>query len=363
MLKTIQLSLYLLLASLLFIFSCKKNNDEVKSEGLTKNEMAAKVLSWLEAQKSAASPQTNQRTGTIDTKDERIIALKEALDLPNLWVEKRNEKEEFIIVPINKIFKSKNNSDKDPLMHLIVTLKPDGTIAKGNIIQYVPKSGKQTSLPPNTISKIYNYKDIECDGQFTMLTIDDNFFYQLEFKNGKLSSVAEKKRKSGANLRATCTDWYLITTYYFDDGSSYTDDGVYIGRTCNYDDTQVQVPTDCPPNEACPGGGIEYEYLKTKNITWTVYTFPVDGATVTSYENFKGKTAAGYTYSGYFTGIKHNSDECNNRWGIWLSNYTDGNYNTSVASMRIRGTWTPEGGQRQTIENFKSWNYGQVFGQ
>ncbi len=74
------------------------------------------------------------------------------------------------------------------------------------------------------------------------------------------------------------------------------------------------------------------------------YIFPDGtGAAVYSTERFRGKRASSQPQGGYFTGATHVSDQCNQYGGVWLSDYTDLNFTTTVVGARIRGTWSSQG--------------------
>jgi hypothetical protein len=81
-------------------------------------------------------------------------------------------------------------------------LNEQGDITKGNLIQYI-SSTEPKQVPKNTFSKILNYQNLDCDGQFTVLRITDDFRYELKFENGKLKSVAERRSKNSSGNQRT----------------------------------------------------------------------------------------------------------------------------------------------------------------
>ena len=68
------------------------------------------------------------------------------------------------------------------------------SITRGNIIQYI-SSNSQKAVTQNTVYKFFTYQDLDCSGQFTVLSLTDYFRYELKYENGKLKSVAEQRKK------------------------------------------------------------------------------------------------------------------------------------------------------------------------
>ena len=75
------------------------------------------------------------------------------------------------------------------------------------------------------------------DGILNILTVTGTWLAKLETKNGKLYSIGNITTKDSKNSNkvtnvADCTDWYLVTTYYYSDGSTY-ETWEYLGTTCS----------------------------------------------------------------------------------------------------------------------------------
>jgi hypothetical protein len=105
-----------------------------------------------------------------------------------------------------------------------------------------------------------------------MLTLDNFWISQFEVKNNRLhsGSVISEKNSSPNGRTTSCTEWYLITTFYYTDGSS-TQTQEYLGTTCtgsgegsgcNGNPGEPQVP--CGDN-----GGEGGEATEVKDETFT----------------------------------------------------------------------------------------------
>jgi hypothetical protein len=241
-------------------------------------------------------------------------------------------------------------------------LSQQGLITKGNIIQFIAEPGKSRSIPENSFSKIFNYQKLDCDGQFAVLSLSDKFLYQMKYEDGSLHSVGvaePKKHSTAANgpdpdpigPAPICTDWYLVTTYYYLDGTT--------------EQTEQYLYTTCESSGGGGGSGggsndIEYEYEAIQEKTWKVYTFPDGIYSVNSLERIKGKKVIGNPDGGYFTGISHMADGCNASNGVWVASDWNDTYSTRQASSWIKGKYT-EGGFTRNIENSATWSFSQVF--
>jgi hypothetical protein len=350
----------ILSAAIVFFNACKKEaaQDETNSNSLTK-EIIAKVNSWLDSQKITFT----------DYRRSNIESLKENLDLNAGHLESYKQNDQFIIVPVKNGFKSKNNKDKNPFNYLVLVLSEKGDITNGNLIQYI-SSTELKQAPKNTFSKIFNYQNLECDGQFTMLSIADDFRYELKFENGKLKSVAERRSKNSSGNQRTneCIDWYLVTTYYYSNGSSETFEQ-YVFTTC--DCHQTRMANGRSFQIECGGGGggnsIDYEYEVAQYVTWNVAVNPVNSiGEIKSYEYIKGKRVSSEPQGGHFKSIYHNSSICDFCYGSNPNDY----WNEDLASsgvtdpqhcfMAIYGVLHYQG-IVTNINNTKTWQFQDLF--
>ena len=300
--ETISIPSYILLVMLFFI-ACKKESLNADNPQNPANEqLISKIKSWLDEQKN----------GLPANSVARIDSLKGSLVYNELRLEKYRESNEFIIVPISNEFKSRNNSNKNPVSYLVLVFENQDSITRGNIIQYISPNA-QENAPQNTFSKIFTYQNLDCSGQFTVLSVTDFFKYELRFENGKLKSVADQRPRAAANTSSgrvnNCTNWYLITTLYYTDGTSASyEEYLFTSCTGDHECQNTRVANGRSLQITCGGGGgngIEYEYVLSKPLIWQVQTSV--HWRVFSNETVSGVKKANEPQGGHFTSIVHGS--------------------------------------------------------
>jgi hypothetical protein len=205
----------MVLVVLIYLSSCQK---EISQNTLDNNGTITKVNSWLESQKNSKY--------VIGASADNI---KTNLDFAKLYYEKLSETEKLIIIPLKTSFISEVNKGKNPLNLFLLIMNKDGDIRKGNIVLYISKDGEKTDkLPENTFYKFYNAQKLDCDGTFAFLNLNDKILYKMGYTNGELSSYGEKTVKTSNGSASTpsltsstssYTDWYLVTTIYYSDGT------------------------------------------------------------------------------------------------------------------------------------------------
>ena len=248
----------ILWATVLVLFSCKKETNIADTPQTSTNEkIISKIKSWLDQQKKELSGVSLARVESLELN----------LSYEEIWLEKYKESKEFIIIPVSSGFKSKNNADKDPVSHLILVFENRDSIITGNIIQYI-SSNNQKTTPKNTFYKMFTYKDLDCSGQFTILSVTDHFRYELKFENGKLKSMVELKKKKASNGSSKsvgeCIDWYEQTWFVWADGTAELVSEIYVFTTCDDDCAQARNANGRSYGTNCNGngggsGGVEYD--------------------------------------------------------------------------------------------------------
>jgi hypothetical protein len=218
-----QLLLFLSFVSFIFTGCQKEISDQNGSTNLTATVLSSKVNNWLDKQ------QAQSATGRKD----KIQQLQQNLDFDKLHVETLNAREQLIIVPVKSGYKIINNKDKPVSNTAVFILDKSGEIRQGNVVQYASGvTDADNSFTNNTITKIYNNQKIDGSGKFTLLSIYDKFEYELAYNSGSLQSTGYMEPKTTANGRtSTCIAWYLVTTTFYSDGTSETDE-TFLGTTC-----------------------------------------------------------------------------------------------------------------------------------
>lgn len=269
------------------------------------------------------------------------------------------------------------NSDKNADHYLILFENKNKEVYKGNIVQFIPSNAQQRTLPKNTLSRLWNCEDVIVNGTFTVLTIFDKYLYASTFQDGKKTAYttmeAKKNNSEDAVVNAPgelrCIEHYLVTTYYYSDGSTQVFQD-YIGTSCY---------RWCVPGEACAvkeddslgggGGDPDLEVEAAKTVTWNVFN-PYGPANpnehsygVNSIETLKGKKNASLPTGGYFTKITHNSSSCNTcpqTVGVYIEDEAKVAAGGQTATSRVKGHYT-ENSIRYNIDGSNSWQYKNVF--
>lgn len=346
-----------LLATALFFTACNKQDAESKPGSLDNPLMTSKVHAWLDSKQSANAP-----------RNERVRTIRENLDFSQLFTEELNEKEKLIVIPIKSGFVANTNKADRPVNYLVLVMDKGGDINKGNLVQYIPENKQAgTPLPHDAFFLLYNAEDVTTDGRFVLLSIFDRFLFEASYKDGQRVSFAEmrpkdKQRNTAAKEAKTCIDWYLITTYYYLDGTREIREE-YLYTTCS--------DSSCQPNELCDefeggtGGAnfVDYQYEVGKTKEWTVFTNPVSGiGEVKSIERLKGRRVSTEPEGGHFTGIRHYWSSCNfcyNEDDVWLEQDNQvsaaGQTATSYTSGRLQFN-----GNAYYPFNTKSWSFSEV---
>jgi hypothetical protein len=252
-----------------------------------------------------------------------------------------------------------------------LTIADNRTFFKGNIMLYIPevRNDLGSNFTNFQFSKILDQGESEIDGKFIFKSIFDKYLYAIEIRNGKQIAFAEMRPKNGLDKMRqsdeTCIHWYLITTYYFADGTTDTTEE-YVGTTCY---------GSCQPNELCDvleggGGGVQtdYEYEVGKTEDWRVAGNPIEPANgeVKSIERIKGKRVSSEPQGGHFVSITHYSSGCNfctsaNPYDVWTEGSVNVNISSpQVASSTVTGTLQFQG-VTYPISNSNTWSFQTLF--
>jgi hypothetical protein len=237
--------LVMLLPAMTILFNaCKREN----SQNFPDNKIAMKIKSWLDLQKPSKKP----------NKSANVEALKNNLDFSKARYEVLSQDKQLLIVPVLENFKRLKDIDQNTLPELLLILDRSGNIEKGNLVLYMPETGQTISqLPANTFHKIYNSKEIACDGKFRFLSPAGQWLYDYGYKDGKFSSLGEIKTREKSTTSRTnmCWDSYLVERTWVD-GVLVSENWVYIGSFCDsFDCNDPNLQSICPDGEGVGGGG------------------------------------------------------------------------------------------------------------
>lgn len=210
--------------------------------------MISKIKTWLD----------DQEAGLLPAKVNNIELLKKNLEYSEMRLESSGNGEQIIIIQIAEKFKQEKITDKNIIPNLVLILNGSGDIKKGYVTLFKPSSDSYKQVPNNTFNEIFNKtKKINCSGEFQFLSITGHREYQMEYKNGNLFSFGTMKIKqtaTGIAKTTDCSEWWLITTIYYGDGTTEVIEQ-YLGTTC--DDCGSSYPATCDDNGGGGGGGGE----------------------------------------------------------------------------------------------------------
>lgn len=221
------------LCTLFLIFvSCKKVRE---GQLFDTNVLTQKATLWIDKKISKYE----------NTRDKNNVGLlQKNLDFKNAKVEERDENFDLLVIPVFDEFLTKKALDVNSTLNLILVMGKDQEIRFGYIVYYLPEDGKKIPLLSSRIfSDIFKQNPISIEGKFRFLDITGGILSQLHYKDGKYSYGQLKngndkkslnnvnKLKNMAEGGPICTNWYLVTTYYYSDGST-EEMWYYIGTTC-----------------------------------------------------------------------------------------------------------------------------------
>jgi hypothetical protein len=229
---------------LLFFFSCRKEwSSNAKNTAISET-----VNAFLDRQKSPLQP----------NKAANIDLLKNNLDFSAISYEQYSEGNELMIIPVKHAFTTKKNIDGNTGVYVVFINDKSGAIRNARLAFYVPPSGKAaTKLAAKTFANVLNMKPAGVDGMFRFASVTGQWLHQFEYKGGKFYSYGQvqqkKDQKEAARMESmTCTEWWLVTTYYVDGVQVYQTEQ-YLGTTCTCDNPDMMGL--CPDGGGGGGGG------------------------------------------------------------------------------------------------------------
>lgn len=326
-----QLLLPGLLAILLFT-GCRKETPSFQQDAVH-SEAISKVNTWLDKQ-SATGNGMQARS---------IQALRDKLEFTGLWFEELNQGEKLIVVPVGTGLETLYNKGKHPVNVLLLIQNTAGAIRKGNIVQYLPENGA-SGIARNTFFRFYNDKPLETDATFSFLTLTGRLLYEMKYKDGKMNSFGMATPKNAGTAvtgpvqdpigpAPVCTDWYLVTTYFYADGTT--------------EQTEEYLYTTC---EAGGGGGggngngndNEAPVFLSAQKDWRVAQNTYGLWFVVSNEQFNGVKVPGELGGGHFTGMAHLTSaiiSISNDY-TWQELGATASFNATIATSTVSGKVT-----------------------
>jgi hypothetical protein len=256
---------YCICAVIVAMSSCKKNASPVPGDAAEKNPLMEREIStWLDKQKYPVEGRHNRK----------IENLKLNLDFAKLSIEKKDEKEKLVLVPLKPGYETENNKGKNAESSLLLLMNGESRIVKANVMQFQPAKPGQ-KLMPGSLSKIYTEGKGAGDGKYTVLSLADKFLYELNYKEGRLCSYAAMRSEVKKEMQrgdGKCTDWWLVTTYVYADGHIERD-VVFLGQTCGCEMSGPGGATICDELGGDGGGAdLDFNYTTIESASGDVTT-------------------------------------------------------------------------------------------
>lgn len=280
--------LVLLLMAALIVTSCQKN----LSEYLSSSQIAGitKIQLWLSKQ---AIPSTEMA---------KFDELKASLDYRKFRIENFRNGETFFVVPINNSYKSFWDKSNEESKYLFMVVDVAGDIREGTIVHYRSK----VDMPVNFFFNFHRNAIPGHDFRMTYLSLTDRLMERVGYsKNTVHTYTVPKKDPTSHRGNSQCTDWYMVTTTWYPDGSFDTE-WQYLYTTCE--------GGQCPPEIMClpgdgGGGSGGGEALPEESAVWTwTAARDIDNWRLLSSETLTGVRVPGNPYSGRFTKAVHTNE-------------------------------------------------------
>ncbi|MEO8405444.1 MAG: hypothetical protein ABI480_12640 [Chitinophagaceae bacterium] len=284
----------IIIIALSFFSSCKKN-DLPDTTSSKVNLTVKQVNQWL----------NSQVVHSGELRKRRIAEIENQLDFTGLTIETLHNDLSLVVIPIIESFRTYYDKTGSARNDLLLIVDKSNDIKSAMIANFIPENISTSHHPKeNSYSSIFNSLGDEEDGQYIFLTLFDKHMFQMKYKESRMTSMSylKKKNKAGNAAREgdVCIDWYLITTIYYTDGTSETNEE-YIETDCY---------SGCVPGEKCDEfdggtGSAPPVTPQMKPENWVVRESVGHTWYVKSYEVVSGMKITGEPSK--FTGITHSS--------------------------------------------------------
>jgi hypothetical protein len=249
----------------------------------------------------------------------------------------------------------KNINDKY-VATLLMKVSASGEIRDGSVVLYQPTNANIKTIPTNTFHAIFNTAEPTCNGEFKFLSVTGRSLYTLTYEHNTLAREAKVVNKTTSRTTENnCTDWFLVITVYYTDGSieNYEE---YLTTTCSgCDDPTIE--SECPDHSGEGGNYVDYEYEKRRQQQWTVFQNDAHTIRVDAWDVLQGR-------SGAFTGMLAKGSKINwMAYYLWRENSHSGWFSGSSATSSVSGAFVNQdsGADVFTTSAQKTWTYSEAF--
>lgn len=280
---------------------CKKEESAESAD--TSHDLRKGINTWLDKQKSTL---LHSATG----KDKNIELLRQNLLFDEAQLVKLDNRLTLAVIPVDEPLKVAKSLEGQSTVSLMVMVDATGKIVSGSVLYYIPgKDAARIPLRASIVESALRTEPTQLDGMLKFLSVTGHWKYQYEYKKGKFVSAGfvmtkgqlpkARPEANASTAEAQCWDWYLVTTYYYSDGST-TQTREYLGRTCNGggcggDPTTYQ---DICPDDSGGGGGDGGSTGDCSDITEEQAEATVNSAYVVSTSEYTTNTGSEFVEGG-----------------------------------------------------------------
>lgn len=235
----------------------------------------------------------NLKLQTHDNSEkQKVENLVDGIDFKNIKTYDLKGTEELLITDISKI----DGFESQGVLKAIFFIN-QGELVRSNIVEFSNYNPNHNELIVSILN--FDFNPEKYSGKVTFYNPYQVVHFFNVFENGKLVKSGNLNRNRNHNTTGgranACIDWYLVTTYYYSDGSKRTTDQ-YLFTTCDDECNTTRIAsgrvkcggggetpgTGAPLFPSNPQDGEEYEFtnkdgIKTiykydsQNNAWTVF--------------------------------------------------------------------------------------------
>ncbi|MFT3823348.1 MAG: hypothetical protein QM731_05485 [Chitinophagaceae bacterium] len=211
----------------LLLSACQKNYTESETAD---PELIQKVTAWLDKQEQKFKDSINKSV---------ITSLKANLLISEISTAALSDKQRVVVIPLKKEFNTNNITRRESFKNLAIIQDENGELQLSNIVEVIPEGQQFKTIAASLIADVFSNRDNVLNGTVSILSLTNKFIEERAYKEGKLATIKHLKmkspsgeeRNSGSLKTNECIEWYLVTTYYWSDGS-YTQTWTYLFTSC-----------------------------------------------------------------------------------------------------------------------------------
>lgn len=211
-------SRYLVLAAVLLLgLSACRKQDTTAIAVAQEQTKTDRVIQWIGRQTEKYARAKDKAT---------LGRLKNNLLLSGIQAKEIAGGQKLIVVPIADSFVTAGKTSNTERKWLVI--RSIGEEWAGGFIAVLDATTPISRAGMELIAALETDKPTTFSGSYRVLGLHNSLLIERKYENGRLSSLSHiTKKKPGASQapasptqRSSCIDWYLVTTYYYEDGTT-----------------------------------------------------------------------------------------------------------------------------------------------